>query len=94
MMQNFLRIYVSYTCTFDKQEHCYTCVRWFCRVGGCASSVGMFPVALGPSFLDKGVKTGPVATQFDLTCAQTKPGLPGMCLRQAKLFQTSCDRQT
>ena len=65
-----------------------------CKVVGCASGVGLLLAALGPSFLDKGVKTGPVATQFDLTCAQTKPGLPGMCLRQAELFQTSCDRQT
>ena len=53
---------------------------------GCASSVGLFPVALGPSFLDKGVGIGPVATQVGLACAQTRPGLPGTCLWQAKLF--------
>ena len=34
-------------------------VRWW----GCASSVGLLPAALGPSFLDKGVGTGPAATQ-------------------------------
>ena len=59
---------------------------------GCASSVELFLTALGPSFLDKGVTTGPTAIQLGLACAQTMPGLPGTCLRQAKLFQTSCDR--
>ena len=63
-------------------------------VVGCARSVGLLPTALGLSFLGKGVGTGPAATQFGLACAQTKPGLPGMCLRQAKLFQISCGRQT
>ena len=33
-----------------------------CKVVGCASGVGLLPVALGPSFLDKGVRTGPTAT--------------------------------
>ena len=60
---------------------------------GCASSVGMLPAALGPNFLDKGVGTGPAATQVGSTCAQTRPGLPGTCLRQAELFQTSCGKQ-
>ena len=62
-------------------------------MGGCASSVGMFPVALGPSFLDKRVGSGPTATQFDPVCAQTISGLPKTCLRQAELFQISCGRQ-
>ena len=53
---------------------------------GCASSVGLLLAALGPSFLDKGVGTGLTATQVGLACAQTKPGLPGTCLRQAELF--------
>ena len=61
---------------------------------GCASSVELFRTTLGPSFLDKGVTTGPTTTQFDPACAQTMPGLPGTCLRQVKLFQTSCGRQT
>ena len=61
---------------------------------GCASSVGLLPAALGLSFLDKGVGTGPTVTQFGLACVQTMPGLPETCLRQAELFQISCGRQT
>ena len=61
---------------------------------GCASNVGLLPAALGPSFLDKGVETGPTATQVGSACTQTRPGLPGTCLQQTKLFQTSCGRQT
>ena len=61
---------------------------------GCASSVGLLPAALGSSFLDKGVGTGPDTTQFSPAFAQTMPGLPGACLRQVELFQTSCGRQT
>ena len=66
----------------------------FCNVVGFVNSVGLLPAALGPSFLDTGVGTGPTATQFGLACAQTKPGLPGICLRQAELFQTNCGKQT
>ena len=65
-----------------------------CKVVGCASSVGLLPAALGLSFLDKGVGTSPVTTQVGLTCAQTRPSLPGTCLQQAELFQTSCGKQT
>ena len=54
---------------------------------GCASSVGLLPATLGSNFLDKGVRTGSTATQVDPVCAQTKPGLPGTCLRQVKLFR-------
>ena len=61
---------------------------------GCASGVGLLPVTLGPSFLDKGVGTGPATTQVGPACAQTRPALPGTCLQQAELFQTNCDRQT
>ena len=61
---------------------------------GCASSVGLLLAALGLSFLDKGVGTSPTTTQVGPTCAQTRPGLPGTCLRQAELFQTSCGKQT
>ena len=53
---------------------------------GCASSVWLLPAALGLSFLDKGVGTGPATIQFGPAYAQTKPGLPGTCLREAKLF--------
>ena len=63
-----------------------------CKVVGCASSVGLLPAALGPSFLDKGVRTDPAAAQVGPTCAQTRPGLLGTCLRQAELFQTSYGR--
>ena len=61
---------------------------------GYASGVGLLPAALGPSFLDKGVETGPTATQVGPACTQTRPGLPGTCSRQAELFQGSCGRQT
>ena len=61
---------------------------------GCVSSVGLLLVTLGLSFLDKGVRTGPIATQFGLACAQTMLGLPGTCLWQTELFQTSYGRQT
>ena len=61
---------------------------------GCASGVGLFPTALGPSFLDKGARIGPAATQVGSTCAQTKPGSLVTYLQQAELFQASCGRQT
>ena len=64
-----------------------------CKVVGCASGVGLLPAALGQSFLDKGIGTGPTAIQLGPACAQTMPGLPGTCLRQAELFQISCGRQ-
>ena len=40
-----------------------------CKVVGCASSVELFPTTLDPSFLDKGVTTGPTVTQFGPACA-------------------------
>ena len=58
---------------------------------GCASSVGLLPAALSPSFLDKGVGIGPTATKLGPACAQTMPGLLETCLWQTELFQTSCD---
>ena len=61
---------------------------------GCASGIGLLLVALSLSFLDKGVGIGPVATQVGPACAQTMPNLPGTCLQQAELFQTSCSKQT
>ena len=51
-----------------------------CEVVGCANGVRLLPAALGPSFLDKGVGTGPAATQVGPAYAQTRPGLPGTCL--------------
>ena len=44
------------------------------------------PVVLDPNILNKGVETGPAATQFGLACAQTMPYSPRVCLRQAELF--------
>ena len=46
-------------------------IKWIkmCKVVGCASDVGLLLAALGPSFLDKGVGTGPAATQVGPTCA-------------------------
>ena len=61
---------------------------------GFACSVELLPATLDPSFLDKGVGTGPTATQFGPVCAQTMPCLLGICLRQAELFQISCGKQT
>ena len=34
---------------------------------------GLPPAVLGSSVLSKGVETGPIATHFGLTCAQTMP---------------------
>ena len=48
---------------------------------GYASGVGLLPAALGQSFLDKGVKIGPAATQVSLACVRTRPGLLGICLQ-------------
>ena len=48
--------------------------------------VGLPPVVLGHNIWSKGVETGPTATQFGLTCAQTMPRLPGARLRQIELF--------
>ena len=50
-----------------------------CKVVGYASGVGLLPT-------DKGVGTGPAATQVGPACAQTRLGLPGTCLQQAELF--------
>ena len=63
-----------------------------CEMVGCASSVGLLPAALSPSFLDKGVGIGLTATQLGPACAQTMPDLPGRCLRQTELFQISCGK--
>ena len=44
-------------------------------------------------FLSEEIETGLTATQLGPACAQTIPRLPGVCLRQAELFQMSYDRQ-
>ena len=44
---------------------------------GLVCNVGLLPTALGPSFLDKGVGTGPTGTHLGPACAQTTPRLPG-----------------
>ena len=51
-----------------------------CKVVGCASGVGLLLAVLGPSFLDKGVGTGPAAAQVGPAYVQTRSGLPGTCL--------------
>ena len=43
---------------------------------GLVCNVGLLPTALGPSFLDKGVKTGLIGTHLSLAYAQTTPRLP------------------
>ena len=77
----------------DTAVYCFMFTANFCKVVGCTGSIGLLPAALGPSFLDKGVGTDPVAIQFGPVCTQTMPSLPRMCLRQAELFQVSCGRQ-
>ena len=47
-----------------------------CKVGSNANSVGLLPAALGLSFLDKGIGTGPIATHLGSACARTMPCLP------------------
>ena len=56
--------------------------------------VGLPSAVIGPSILGKGVETSLVAAQPGLACVQTMPYLPGVCLRQAELFQRSYGRQT
>ena len=53
---------------------------------GYASGVGLLPVTLGPSFLDKEVGTSPAITQVGPAYVQTRPGLPGTCLRQTEII--------
>ena len=55
---------------------------------------GLPSVVMGPSMLGKGVETSPAATQPGPVCAQTMRRLPGVCLRQAELFQRSHGKQT
>ena len=44
---------------------------------GLICNVGLRPTALGPSFLDKGVRTCATGTYLGPACAQTTPHLPG-----------------
>ena len=57
---------------------------------------GLLSAVMGLSMLGKGVETSPAVAQAQpgLVCTQTMPRLPGVCLRQAKLFQRSHGRQT
>ena len=48
-----------------------------CKVVGLVCNVRLLPTTLGPSFLDKGVRTNPTGTHLGLTCAQTTPCLSG-----------------
>ena len=54
---------------------------------------GLPSTVMGPSILGKGVETNSAATQLGLTCAQTMPRLPGVCLRQAELLLMSYGKQ-
>ena len=56
------------------------------------NQAGLPPVVLGSHILSKGVETGPIATQFGPTCAQTMPRLLGARLQHAELLQMSCGR--
>ena len=47
-----------------------------CKGVGLACSVRLLPAALGPSFLDKGVGTGPIAIHLGLACARTTSRFP------------------
>ena len=47
-----------------------------CKVVGLVCNVGLLSTALGLSFLDKGVGTGPTGTHLGPDCAQTTPSLP------------------
>ena len=42
---------------------------------GLVCNVGLLPTALSPSFLDKGVETGPTETHIGPVYAQTTPHL-------------------
>ena len=44
---------------------------------GLVCNVGPLHTELGPSFLDKGVETGPTGTHLGPACAQTTPRLLG-----------------
>ena len=48
-----------------------------CKVVGLVCNVELLPIALGPSFLDKGVGTGLIGTHLGQAYAQTTPRLPG-----------------
>ena len=49
----------------------------YCKEVGLVCNVGLLSTTLGPSFLDKGVGTGPTGTHLGPICAQTTPSLPG-----------------
>ena len=44
---------------------------------GLVCNVGLLSTTLSPSFLDKGVGTGPTGTHLGPACVQTTPRLPG-----------------
>ena len=47
----------------------------YCKVVGLACNVGLHSTALGLSFLDKGVRTGPTGTHLGPAYVQTTPRL-------------------
>ena len=48
----------------------------YCKVVGLVCNVGLHSTALGLSFLDKGVGTGPTGTHLGSAYVQTTPRLP------------------
>ena len=65
-------------------QHFYKLLMWLWWTFLWLKWVGLPPAVLSPSILSKGVETGPTATQFSPTCAQTMSRLPGARLRQAE----------
>ena len=65
-------------------QHFYKLLMWLWWTFLWLKWVRLPPAVLSPSILSKGVETGPTATQFGPTCAQTMSRLPGARLRQAE----------
>ena len=48
----------------------------YCKVVSLVCNVRLLPIALGPSFLNKGIGTDPIGTHLGLAYAQTTPRMP------------------
>ena len=66
----------AYSFIIVLDEYIYIYI-YICKVVSLVCNVGLLPTALGPSFLNKGVGTGPTGTHYDPACAQTTPRLLG-----------------
>ena len=66
----------AYSFIIVLDEYIYIYI-YICKVVSLVCNVGLLPTALGPSFLNKEVGTGPTRTHYDPACAQTTPRLPG-----------------